>query len=99
VRRNHRLIAPLYLSCLVVLPASASLADNLIVDSLNQAQATAAQRPSRGMSMQKVSASWGEPANRLSAVGKPPITRWEYPGFTVYFEFEHVIHAVVKRAS
>jgi hypothetical protein len=31
----------------------------------------------------------------IPAVGRPPISRWEYPGFIVYFEHEHVIHAVV----
>ena len=24
----------------------------------------------------------------------PPITRWDYEGFSVYFEHQHVIHAV-----
>jgi len=31
-------------------------------------------------------------------VGKPPISRWEYPGFVVYFEHEHVIHSVVANS-
>ena len=33
------------------------------------------------------------------AVGNPPISRWEYPGFVVYFEHEHVIHSVVSARS
>jgi hypothetical protein len=51
-------------------------------------------RPARGMSMEKVEAQFGAPARRVPAVGEPPITRWEYPGFTVYFEHHLVIHAV-----
>jgi len=51
--------------------------------------------PARGMSMEQVAAKFGEPATKVPAVGKPPISRWEYPGFIVYFEHEHVIHAVV----
>jgi hypothetical protein len=31
-------------------------------------------------------------------VGKPPISRWEYPGFIVYFESDHVIHSVVANS-
>lgn len=54
------------------------------------------QHPTRGMSMEKVEAAYGEPANRVPAVGQPPITRWEYPGFVVYFENRTVLHTVVK---
>jgi hypothetical protein len=56
--------------------------------------------PTSGMSMESVEAKYGAPAKRVPAVGgastaQPPITRWEYPGFTVYFENNHVIHTVV----
>ena len=30
---------------------------------------------------------------------QPPITRWEYPGFVVYFENNHVVHTVVAPAK
>jgi hypothetical protein len=46
------------------------------------------------MSMEKVEAAYGSPARRLPAVGTPPITRWEYPGFVVYFEHNLVLHTV-----
>jgi hypothetical protein len=56
-------------------------------------------RPARGMSMEKVEASFGAPTRRVApvgggSVGQPPITRWEYPGFVVYFENDKVIHSV-----
>ncbi len=51
--------------------------------------------PTRGMTMDEVSGKFGAPATKVPAVGKPPISRWEYPGFVVYFEHEHVIHSVV----
>jgi len=54
----------------------------------------AADRPTRGMSMEKVEAKFGAPAKRVPAVGEPPITRWEYPGFVVYFEHHLVLHSV-----
>jgi len=53
-------------------------------------------QPARGMSMEKVEAAFGAPANRVAAVGNPPITRWEYPGFVVFFEHNIVLHSVVK---
>jgi len=51
--------------------------------------------PSRGMTMNQVAAKFGTPVTKVPAVGKPPISRWEYPGFVVYFEADHVIHSVV----
>src|SRR6202167_402678 len=51
--------------------------------------------PSRGMTMNQVAAQFGTPFTKVPAVGKPPISRWEYPGFVVYFEADHVIHSVV----
>jgi hypothetical protein len=58
---------------------------------------TAAEHPARGMTMNRVEATFGTPSNRLAPVGQPPITRWEYPGFIVYFEHSHVIHTVTVR--
>lgn len=52
--------------------------------------------PARGTNMTKVEAQFGAPAERHAAVGKPPITRWDYPGFSVFFEYQHVIHSVVR---
>ena len=57
---------------------------------------TDVQRPGRGMSMKAVEAKFGTPQERRAAVGKPPITRWDYPAFSVFFEYEHVIDAVVN---
>ena len=57
----------------------------------------AANRPARGMTMVRVESAYGQPRGKHTAVGEPPITRWEYDGFVVYFEYQHVIHAVEKR--
>ena len=29
----------------------------------------------------------------------PPITRWDYNGFSVFFEHDKVVHSVVQRAQ
>ena len=79
--------------CLATGPQA--LAETLIIEGLEQGSTSATQRPSRGMSMDKVAATWGQPATRNSAVGDPPIARWEYSDFVVYFEHQYVIHAVV----
>jgi hypothetical protein len=54
--------------------------------------------PARGMTMDQVSTKFGAPVSKTPAVGNPPISRWEYPGFVVYFEHEHVIHSVVANS-
>lgn len=62
-------------------------------------QATAAL-PMRGEAQSTVLAHYGEPKLRHAPVGgsspaQPRITRWDYPGFSVFFENSHVIDAVV----
>ena len=54
------------------------------------------QLPGRGMSMENVRSRFGEATSTVPAVGEPPITKWLYKDFTVYFESEFVIHAVVN---
>jgi hypothetical protein len=56
-------------------------------------------RPSRGMTMQAVESKFGAPQERHAAVGEPPISRWDYPGFKVFFEKDRVIHSVVDPGS
>lgn len=62
-----------------------------------QRSPTATNSPVRGLTMQQVEARFGSPVRRRAPVGDPPITRWEYADFIVYFEFKRVIHTVKKR--
>ena len=50
-----------------------------------------------GLSPQAVLARFGEPQKRLAPIGQPPISRWVYETFTVYFEYDIALHAVVHR--
>jgi hypothetical protein len=59
--------------------------------------AAAQSAPARGQSMGQVERQHGAPAERFAAVGQPPITRWVYPSMVVYFEYDHVVHAVALR--
>jgi len=85
------------LALLLAIGASASQADVLLIDGVEADAQSASARPSSGMTMERVEARFGSPSNRHAAVGEPPITRWDYPGFVVYFEHQQVIHAVVMR--
>jgi hypothetical protein len=68
-----------------------------LVHAQNAPAQGAAEHPARGMTMTRVESTFGAPSNRVAPVGQPPITRWEYPGFVVYFENQHVIHTVAVR--
>ena len=54
--------------------------------------------PTRGMSMHQVASKFGAPVAKVPAVGRPPISRWQYPGFVVYFEYQIVIHSVAANS-
>ncbi len=50
--------------------------------------------PSSGTNMQQVASVFGQPAEKLPSIGKPPITTWRYADFNVYFENQRVLHSV-----
>ncbi len=55
--------------------------------------------PGRGMTMTEVEKHFGPPGKKMDEVGTPPITRWIYEDFTVYFEYQYVIHAVATQPA
>ena len=60
--------------------------------------------PARGQTMAQVEQRFGAPSNKLQPAGgdaprHPVINRWVYDRFTVYFERDRVIDAVLNRAS
>jgi hypothetical protein len=89
MRSTHWLVS----ACAALMLAGPAVAEELKTPA---APDSSVERPGRGMSMEKVEATYGAPANRAPAVGQPPITRWEYPGFVVYFEHHLVIHSVAR---
>jgi hypothetical protein len=80
---------------LVLLLAAAPLsAEIVVVNDQVELRTPTVELPARGMDMSVVEKRFGAPQARHAAVGQPPITRWDYPGFSVYFEYQHVIHSV-----
>lgn len=89
-------ILALAAALLVVAPATAGDrgGDRLLIDALKHEQV---ERPERGLTMDQVRESLGEPESRKGPVGEPPITTWLYEDLAVYFEGDRVIRAVVRR--
>jgi hypothetical protein len=75
--------------------AGFSAAETIAVDNGIAVKESTIPTPARGMTMDEVTAKFGAPTTKVPAVGNPPISRWEYSGFVVYFEFNHVVHSVV----
>lgn len=73
---------------------AAAQADTLTIPLGQQAAGQQQSLPQRGTSTSQVQRQHGEPVTRHAAVGQPPITRWDYAGFSVYFEYDHVVHSV-----
>ena len=79
-----------------------AFADRLLIDRVQAADA--ATLPTRGHTMAQVEARFGTPQEKLAPRGGqsaawPTINRWVYANFTVYFEQNRVIDAVVNRAT
>ncbi|GLS26742.1 hypothetical protein [Marinibactrum halimedae] len=52
--------------------------------------------PRLGMKKVDVEQQFGTAKQISGPVGSPPITTWEYDDFSVYFEYDVVLHTVVK---
>lgn len=54
----------------------------------------AQEMPQRGASKAAVEQRFGTPLTKHSPVGTPPITRWDYQDYSVYFEGNTALHSV-----
>ena len=92
----------LFALALVLPMLPAAHADVLLINAIAHEPPNSAKgilRPHRGTTMKQVLAKFGPPQRKLPAVGKPPITRWVYPQYTVYFEYQYVIHSVLHSTA
>ncbi len=53
--------------------------------------------PLRGDSQRRVKKEFGAPFHMHEPKGTPPISRWDFEEFSVYFESNIVIHTVLRR--
>ncbi|MEN8167313.1 MAG: hypothetical protein ABFR65_07535 [Pseudomonadota bacterium] len=84
----------------LLLVSSITVADVLLLDAIAESPVNSTEgipRPSRGMTMDQVKGRFGEPPASYPRVGDPPITRWDYPEYSVFFEYQHVLTSVVHQ--
>ncbi len=85
-------------AALLLLLSQPATAEVLLIDAINEAPMNSAEglpRPKRGMTMEQVRQHYGLPATEYPQVGEPPITRWDYDQYSVFFEYQHVLTSVV----
>ena len=91
----HALVSLLCLAGATGLGACGPAHAELIVENGKVAVAPSSMpQPTRGELMKAVEKQFGAPTTRHPTVGKPPITRWDYAGFSVFFEGDRVIDSV-----
>jgi hypothetical protein len=96
-----RILSALLCGCAL---ASAAVAETIVVDDQVQVRDSQLERPRRGVTMDEVEKRFGAPVTRHATVGgssehQPPITRWDYNGFAVFFERDKVIDSVVTGSA
>ena len=92
-----RKLLSLPLACVLgfILHIPTSVAEGIRIPIGDQAKnQSPVDMPSKGMSKERVKTLFGEPIEEIPAKGEPPISRWQYQDFTVYFDSDAVIHCV-----
>ncbi len=79
---------------IITLLGSISMQSNAETLHLKQNIVKTLDKPSVGMTRDAVRTKYGAPSELQAGVGQPPIEKWMYPTFSVYFENNTVIHAV-----
>jgi hypothetical protein len=87
-----RLIAAFLCGCALT---GVAIGETMVVNDQVQIRDSSLERPKRGSTMTDVEKHFGAPVTKHPTVGEPPITRWDYNGFSVVFEKDRVIDAVV----
>ena len=93
-----RMVLALILGLIVLTaPVGTAIADVLLIEEVRQAESM--KLPTNGMNTSEVRAAYGDPANTHAPVGDPPITRWDYANWSVYFEYDLVLFTVLKKGQ
>jgi hypothetical protein len=72
-------------------------ADVLLIEQVRQAGKM--DVPVNGLSMSEVEARFGSPEQKQAAVGDPPISRWVYDQWSVYFEYDRALFTVLDEGE
>ena len=91
------MLSAMLAACFGLLPSGSVSADVLLIEEVRQAERM--ELPLNGMKQAEVRERFGAPAQSNSPVGDPPITRWDYDGWSVYFEYDLVLFTVLHKGQ
>ena len=98
---TRMVLAPLLAAAFAALsglvPSTAAMADVLLIEEVRQSERM--DLPVNGMNKEQVRARFGEPVTSHAAVGEPPISRWDYDGWSVYFEYDLTLFTVLHKGQ
>jgi len=85
------------LTLILLLGAPLLRADVLLIEQVRQVEHMTV--PQNGQTQAEVEQRFGAPLNKSDAVGNPPITRWDYQHWNVYFEYDRVLFTVLHKGE
>ena len=85
------------LTLILLLGAPLLQADVLLIQQVRQVEHMTV--PQNGQTQAEVEQRFGAPLNKSNAVGNPPITRWDYQHWNVYFEYDRVLFTVLHKGE
>ena len=77
--------------------AQPARSDVLLIEEVRESMRR--ELPSNGQTKAQVRQRYGDPVREHAPVGEPPISRWEYEEYTVYFERDLVLDSVLNRGA
>lgn len=93
-----RMVLALVLGAMALtFPNGQAGADVLLIEEVRQSERMTL--PVNGMNKDGVRSQFGAPQQTHSPVGDPPITRWDYAGWSVYFEYDLVLFTVLHKGQ
>ena len=91
------MLSAMLAACFGLLPSGSVSADVLLIEEVRQADRM--ELPINGMNQAEVRDRFGAPVDTHAPVGDPPITRWDYDGWSVYFEYDLVLFTVLHKGQ
>jgi len=85
------------LTLILLLAAPLIRADVLLIEQVRQVERM--DVPENGQTQKEVEDRFGAPLARSEPVGQPPITRWDYEHWNVYFEYDRVLFTVLHKGE
>ena len=92
-----RMVCAMMMAFAALAPLGSATADVLLIEEVRQAERM--ELPENGTSQSEVRARFGEPEQVHATVGDPPITRWDYDRWSVYFEHDLVLFTVLHKGA